>query len=153
MIQVVVRQRRVLLSPARLARTADRALTAVGRAGADVEVLMVDDAQMRRLNRIWRGSGRRTDVLAFPLEIPEARGRLLGQVVVSAETAARQARELGVPVAIELDLLVTHGILHLAGYDDHNPKKARLMHEREQAILSAGRRRPIPARLWQGLLP
>lgn len=153
MIEVVVRQRRVALSAARLARTADRALAAVGRAGADVEVLMVDDAQMRRLNRAWLGSGRRTDVLAFPLEIPAARGRLLGQVVVSAETAARQAREIGVPVAIELDLLVTHGILHLAGYDDHDPVKALRMHRREQAILSAGRRRPIPARLWQGLLP
>ena len=147
-----MRQRRVPLSATRLARTADRALVAVGRAGSDVEVLMVDDAQMRRLNRTWRGSSRRTDVLAFPLEIPEAQGRLLGQVVVSAETAARQARELGVPVAIELDLLVTHGILHLVGYDDHDPAQARRMHQREQTILSSGRRR-VPARLWQGLLP
>jgi probable rRNA maturation factor len=152
MTEVVVRQRRVPLSAARLARTANRALAAVGRADADVEVLMVDDAQMRRLNRTWRSSGRRTDVLAFPLEIPEARGRLLGQVVVSAETAARQAREIGVSVSIELDLLVTHGILHLVGYDDHDPVQARRMHKREQTILSAGRRRPIPARLWQGLL-
>jgi probable rRNA maturation factor len=149
---VVIRQRRVPVSAARLARSADRALSALGRPGADVELLIVGDAEMRRLNQAWRGVRRPTDVLAFPLETPEAGGRLLGQVVVSAETAARQARQVGVDVPIELDLLVTHGILHLVGYDDRDPAEARLMHERERDILSAGRRRP-PARLWQGLLP
>jgi hypothetical protein len=48
-------------------------------------------------------------------------------------------------------LLVTHGVLHLVGYDDRDPVEARLMHERERQILSAGRR-PPPARLWRGLL-
>ena len=60
-------------------------------------------------------------------------------------------RRLDVPLATELDLLVTHGVLHLIGYDDRDPIEARLMHEREREILSAGRRRP-PAGLWRGLL-
>jgi probable rRNA maturation factor len=149
---VVVRQRRVPVSPARLARAADRELAALGRAGADVEVLVVDDAEMRRLNQAWRGVRRRTDVLAFPLETPQAAGRLVGQVVISAETAARQARRVRVAVSIELDLLVTHGILHLVGYDDRDPVEAELMHQREREILTASRRR-VPARLWTGLLP
>jgi probable rRNA maturation factor len=149
---VVVRQRRVPVSPARLARAADRALAALGRAGADVEVLVVDDAEMRRLNQAWRGVRRRTDVLAFPLETPQAAGRLVGQVVISADTAARQARRVGVAVSIELDLLVTHGILHLVGYDDRDPVEAELMHQREREILTASRHR-VPARLWTGLLP
>ena len=149
---VVVRQRRVPVSAARLARSADRALAALGRPGADVEVLVVDDAGMRRLNRTWRGVGRRTDVLAFPLETPEAGGHLVGQVVVSAETGARQARQIGVALRMELDLLVTHGVLHLVGYDDRDPVEARLMHERERDILSAAHRR-VPAGLWKGLLP
>src|SRR5262249_44867972 len=74
-----------------------------------------------------------------------------GQIVISAETARRQARRLEVALASELDLLVTHGVLHLVGYDDRDPVEARLMHERERQILTAGRR-PPPARLWRGLL-
>lgn len=149
---VLDRQSRVPVDPRRLARAADRALAALGRPGADVEVLVVDDAEIRRLNARWRGVRRPTDVLAFPLEIAAAAGGLVGQIVISADTARRQARAVGVPAALELDLLVTHGVLHLAGYDDRDPVEARLMHQREREILSAGGRR-LPARLWHGLLP
>jgi probable rRNA maturation factor len=90
---------------------------------------------------------RRTDVLAFPLEAPDTPDRLLGQIVLSVDTARRQARRLGVPLALELDLLVTHGTLHLVGYDDRDPVEADLMHRRERDILS-----DAPARLWRGLL-
>jgi probable rRNA maturation factor len=144
------RQRRVRLSPSHLARAADRALAAVGRAGAAVDLLVVDDAEIRALNAAFRGVRRRTDVLAFPLESPGSAGGLVGQIVISAETAARQARRVGVPVATELALLVTHGVLHLVGYDDRDPVEARLMHERERDILAAGA--DVPARLWTGLL-
>ncbi len=141
------RQRRVPISARRLARTAGRALAAVGRPAGTVAVAIVDDAEIRRLNARHRGIGRRTDVLAFPLEAPDAPGQLVGQIVVSAETARRQARRLGVPLALELDLLVTHGTLHLVGYDDRDPVEADLMHRRERAILATA-----PARLWAGLL-
>jgi probable rRNA maturation factor len=145
------RQRRVAVSRDRLRRAAERALAAVGRAGGAVEVAVVDDREIRRLNAAWRGVPRRTDVLALPLETPEAAGDLVGQIVLSADTAARQARRLRVPVAAELDLLVTHGVLHLVGWDDRDSLEARLMHERERDILEAGGRR-VPARLWRGLL-
>jgi probable rRNA maturation factor len=147
---VLSRQRRVRISAERITRLADRTLAAVGRRGANAEVVFVDDNEIRRLNRAWRGVNRRTDVLAFPVDTPDI-GGLVGEVVISAETAARQARRLRVPVAAELDLLVTHGLLHLVGYDDRDPVEAALMHARERDILSAGRRRP-PARLWTGLL-
>ena len=148
---VMNRQARVAVSPARLARTAERALAALGRAAGDVDVLVVDDPAIKRLNRAHRGVDRRTDVLAFPLETPGTPSPLVGQIVISAETARRQARRLEVALATELDLLVTHGVLHLVGYDDRDPIEARLMHERERAILSTGRWQP-PARLWRGLL-
>ena len=148
---VTNRQDRVPVSPVRLARSVERALRAVGRGAGDVDVLVVDDAAIKCLNRLHRGVGRRTDVLAYPLETPGTPSPLVGQIVISAETARRQARRLDVPLATELDLLVTHGVLHLIGYDDRDPIEARLMHERERRILSAGRRRP-PARLWRGLL-
>ncbi|MBI1737334.1 MAG: rRNA maturation RNase YbeY [Candidatus Rokubacteria bacterium] len=168
---IVNRQRQVPLSPRRLARAAARALAAVGRPAGEVEIDVVDDREIRRLNARFRGIRRRTDVLAFPLEIegrpgfagaspsrergvkggPSSPPFLVGQVVISAETARRQARRIGVPLATELDLLATHGVLHLAGYDDRDPVEADLMHRRERQILSAGGRRP-PAALWRGLL-
>jgi probable rRNA maturation factor len=142
------RQRRVPVSPTRLARAVRRALDAVGRPAGDVELALVDDAEIRRLNAEFRGIRRRTDVLAFPLEAPDAPGQLVGQVVVSAESAARQARRLGVPLAAELDLLVTHATLHLIGYDDRDPIEADMMHRRERDILGPD----APVRLWHGLL-
>jgi len=140
------RQRRIPVSRARLARAVDRALSAIGRPAGVVEVAVVDDDEIRRLNAAHRGISRRTDVLAFPLEAPEA-GPLIGQLVISADAAARQARRLRVPLALELDLLATHGTLHLAGYDDRDPVEADLMHRRERDILGT-----TPDRLWHGLL-
>lgn len=142
------RQRRVVLDLPRMARAARRALTALGRPAGEVEITVVDDAQIRELNGRYRGIARRTDVLAFPLEAPETARPLVGQIVISADAARRQARRLGVPLAVELDLLVTHGTLHLVGYDDRDPVEADLMHRRERDIL-----RGAPARLWKGLLP
>ena len=141
------RQRRVLVSRARLARAVDRALAAVGRPAGMVEVMVVDDAEMRGLNAGWRGIRRRTDVLAFPLQTPGEPSPLVGQIVISADAAARQARRLGVPLAVELELLATHGTLHLVGWDDRDPVEADLMHRREREIL-----RDAPDRLWKGLL-
>jgi probable rRNA maturation factor len=140
------RQQLVRLSPGRVRRAAARALAAVGRLDQECHVTVVDDAEIRRLNARFRGVRRRTDVLAFPLDPP-----VLGEVIVSAETARRQAERLRVPVALELDLLVTHGVLHLVGYDDRDPLEARFMHEREREILTSGGR-PVPDRLWRGLL-
>ena len=145
-VSVVNRQRRVRVSSGRLRRAAARALVAVGRPGEEVHLSVVDDAEIRRLNARYRGVRRRTDVLAFPLDAP-----LVGEVIVSAETARRQADRLRVPLTLELDLLVTHGVLHLVGYDDRDPSEARLMHEREREILAGGRR-SVPDRLWAGLL-
>jgi len=141
------RQRRVLVSRARLARAVDRALAAVGRPAGMVEVMVVDDAEMRGLNADWRGIRRHTDVLAFPLETPGEPSPLVGQIVISADAAARQARRLGVPLAVELELLATHGTLHLVGWDDRDPLEADLMHRREREIL-----RDAPDRLWKDLL-
>ena len=134
-----------------LRRAGERALRAAGREGGVVEIALVDDAEIRRLNRAFRGVGRRTDVLAFPLEISQAYAGLVGQIVVSVDAARRQSRRLGVPFDLELQLLVTHGTLHLIGYDDRDPVEARLMHSRERDILTSAYAKP-PARLWKGLL-
>ena len=145
-VTVVDRQRRVRASG--LARAARRALASLGREADDVEVAVVGDDDIRRLNHAFRGIGRRTAVLAFPLAAPGEGSRLLGQVVISADTARRQARRMHVALALELELLVTHGVLHLAGWDDRDPVEASMMHEREREIIGPR----APARLWTGLL-
>lgn len=143
-------QRRVPISPRRIGRTARRALRDLGRSDALVNLTFVDDAFIRRLNRRFSGHDRPTDVLAFPLDVPGP-SRLWGEIVISAETAGRQARRLGIAVGLELDLLVVHGLLHLAGYDDREAGEARLMHQREREILEKTAP-PVPDRLWSGLL-
>lgn len=144
------RQRRVRVSTPRLRATAEAALRALGRADLHVDVTVVDDPAIRRLNARYLRRRTTTDVLAFDLEAPGP-SRLMGEVIVCADTARRQARRVGVSVALELDLLVVHGLLHLAGWDDHEPREARLMHEREREILAETGRR-APSRLWNGLL-
>jgi probable rRNA maturation factor len=144
-------QRRIRVSVPRVRATAERALAALGRSEAEVHVALVDDAGMRRLHGQYLGEPTPTDVMAFELAGPGP-VPLLGEVIVSAQTAARHARRLGVPVALELDLLVVHGLLHLMGYDDGEPSAARRMHEQARQILSAGRSRRMPPRLWTDLL-
>jgi len=145
------RQRRVAVSAARLRALARRALRDLGRPDRELSVVAVGDAEMRRLNARYHGRRRATDVLAF--DLGGSPTPLLGEVIISADTAARQARRAGVPVALEIDLLLVHGLLHLVGYDDHDPRDARRMHERAREILSRDGRGRIPARLWRGLLP
>ena len=130
---------------------AARALAVVGRPGAGVEIDVVDDREIRRVNHAYRGVRRRTDVLAFPLEVPGSASGLLGHIVISADSARRQARRVGVSLTDELALLVTHGVLHLVGWDDRDPVEADLMHRREREILKGSGRR-VPEKLWSGLI-
>ena len=116
----------------------------------EVDVLVTDDAEIRELNRLQRGVDSATDVLSFPaLELrpgvlpgPEdadpGTGLVpLGDMAVSLEHVAAQAKEYGHSNRRELAYLVVHSALHLLGYDhmDEGPEKAR-MREREEVILS-----------------
>ena len=150
-VRVQNSQRCVRVNLSRLRRLGQRALAALDRADREIHVSIVDDRSIRRLHARYLGSRRATDVISFNLEGPPS-SPLLGEIVISAETAARQSRRVGVSVALEIDLLLVHGLLHLAGWDDHSPEDARLMHERARAILASGARRPPPDRIWDGLL-
>lgn len=81
---------------------------------------MVDDEEMRHINREYRDVDASTDVLAFPMhegEFGDVAPELLGDVVISAPTAASMAGEHRCPLSSVLDLLLVHGVLHLGGYD------------------------------------
>lgn len=107
---------------------------------AELSIVLVDDKQIRRLNKQYRGTDRPTDVLAFgqlkdyAIDIP-GEPVILGDVVISVETAERQAAEMKHSLAEELDLLVIHGVLHLLGYSDETDAEAAQMRKRERAIL------------------
>jgi rRNA maturation RNase YbeY len=139
-ILVQNRQRR-RVDLARVRRTLRTARRALGVWDQELSVTLVDDRTIRALNARYRGVRRRTDVLAFPLTGPAA---VVGEAVISVETARRQARALGHSLGDELDLLCCHACLHLAGYDDREPLEARLMHAREMDLL--GRLHERPAR-------
>lgn len=101
-----------------LRRVLAGALARLEVAGSEVHVLIGGDQRIRELNRTWRGVDDATDVLSFPDgdPLPEG-GRLLGEVVISLDTARRQAEEGRRSELRELQELALHGLLHLLGYD------------------------------------
>ena len=98
----------------------------------------VDDATIRGLNVRYLGRDEATDVLAFPLDdATDAEDPLLGEIVVSVETAVREARARGLAVEAEIALYTIHGLLHLLGYDDQGPEDTQAMREAEQHAMTA----------------
>jgi len=112
-------------------------LTAAGESESELSVELVGDRRMRRLNRVYRGNDRTTDVLAFPMrESDNPWPALLGDVVIAVPTARRQAREAGRSLEEELAALLVHGVLHLCGYDhERSQNEAMRMRRRERAIM------------------
>ena len=108
---VILRSKVSGVSARALEQFAARAQRASGIRG-DVDVLITSSAHIRRLNRRFRNNNRPTDVLSFPSTNGTA-----GDIAISAEIAARNARRLGHSAIDEIQILILHGLLHLAGYD------------------------------------
>lgn len=125
------------------------ALLSLGWQRAEVSFLVTDDADIRELNREYRGKDAATDVLSFPLYAADPHHLLepqsvagqgtasLGDVVISLTRASEQAAEYDHPVRRELAFLAVHGLLHLLGYDHHDEEDRRAMRQREEKILSS----------------
>ncbi len=120
---------------ARLRRRGRSFLAALGRPEAELSVLLVGDRAIRALNRRWRKVDRATDVLSFPLAETPGAGPVLGDVVISIDTAVRRARAEGRGVAVELERYLAHGLLHLMGYDHEAPGEARRMARKEEDLV------------------
>jgi probable rRNA maturation factor len=116
-------------------RVARRAAREAGARSGTVSVALVDDARIVELNRAHRKRNRPTDVLAY--EGDEQDAGYLGDVVISVETAARQAEEAHRPVLHEVAWLAAHGMLHLLGYDDATAADRAAMIERQDRALAA----------------
>ena len=120
-----------------LKRSAGRFLATLGLQGVELSISLVTDRAIQRLNRTWRKKDKPTDVLSFPAgETPGGSGpRPLGDVVISLDTAVRQARERGLPLAAELERYLAHGLLHLLGHDHHRRAESRRMATMERKLL------------------
>ncbi|MFA5030216.1 MAG: rRNA maturation RNase YbeY [Patescibacteria group bacterium] len=122
--------RNVLHKAARLTRLSD----------VDIDVIVVGDARMKKLNTTYRGKRTPTDVLSFALRdgvrFPQAKKTRehLGDIFINYSDARRRARDVGVPVKDIFAFLAVHGFLHLAGFDHRTPREIRRMRLFEQTI-------------------
>ncbi|MEA3560395.1 MAG: rRNA maturation RNase YbeY [Candidatus Omnitrophota bacterium] len=109
-----------------------------GKTRAEVSVLLVDNATIKKLNRKYRGLNRTTDVLAFSQQeggYRQGNPDLLGDVVISIDKTLSQSRQYKQPFKKELCLYIIHGCLHLSGYDDIGRQRRSQMNKRQQEIL------------------
>jgi probable rRNA maturation factor len=129
----------------KIEKTARRLLAAIGEADASLSISFVGDAAIRRLNREHRGKDGATDVLSFPMyerkdlrrRRLEAGERLLGDIVISVDTAVRQGAAYDAMLAHEIERLLIHGVLHLIGHDHEQFAQRRRMEAEERRLAAA----------------
>ncbi len=139
-IAVSNRQKRVPIDAGKIRRAAKSILSALGFQGYELSIVIVDDREITRLNRQYFRRNRPTNVISFPMgaEDPASlHSGILGDVVISAETAERQAEEAGGTARDEVLFLLIHGVLHLAGYDHEGSRDERKkMEAKEKELFS-----------------
>ena len=125
-----------------LKRTVKLLLAALDEADSSISITLVNDAAIQEINREHRGKDKPTDVLSFPMfdgavEDPDIDERLLGDIVISLDTARRQAADYDAPLQRELYRLVIHGLLHVLGHDHMEPEERGRMESEERRLAAA----------------
>jgi len=121
-----------------LERTAEQALVLLSLGAVELSLVLCSDAFIRDLNRDYREKDTATDVLSFSQREGEGSDPddpILGDVIISVETASRQAEEQGHSLETELVVLMIHGLLHLLGHDHEETEEARRMASAEADLL------------------
>lgn len=121
-----------------LKKTAAALLRHAGRKQCELSILLVDDRRMTELNSSFRGKNKPTNVLSFPMAGDAAwpGPPLLGDIVISLDTAAREAEEAGTTLADRITVLLVHGLVHLLGHDhERGPEEAAAMAALEKDLL------------------
>jgi probable rRNA maturation factor len=143
------RQNRQPIPLKKIKQAAQVVLNALDCPEAELSIVIVDDAEIAELNQRYLQRSGPTNVLAFPMqegEFGEISPHLLGDVVISSDTAAREGREAGIPMVAHLIALLVHGILHLLGYDhETEPAQAREMDAKSRELLALLERRSLRA--------
>lgn len=137
---VEVRVERIRIATDATQNDAELLLNVLGHSEAELSIVLCDDPFIRKLNRQYRQKDQPTDVLSFAMQEGQNQGMqeaILGDIIISLDTARRQAAEQGHPIATELRILLVHGLLHLLGYDHIQPGPAAEMRAKEQELLAA----------------
>lgn len=118
---------------------AEKMLRHLGLAEVELSIALVDDATIHELNRDYRKKDKPTDVLAFPLSepVPAKPTGMLGDVILSIDTARKQAKKHRRPLLGELTMLLAHGLLHLLGHDHQTDAEEREMTARTRELEAA----------------
>ncbi|MCU0676664.1 MAG: rRNA maturation RNase YbeY [Myxococcota bacterium] len=135
------------IRPAVVRERAEKMLAALKLESAELSILLCDDPTIHALNRDFRHKDKPTDVLAFAMREGEGgdlAGGILGDVVVSLDTARRQAAERGHAIASEITFLLAHGLLHLVGYDHRNDAEERVMNAETSKLVDVALGRTPP---------
>jgi probable rRNA maturation factor len=133
------RQSRQKISPKKIKQTVQVILNALDCPDGEISILLVDDPQIATLNQQYLNRQGPTNVIAFAMregEFSHLTPHLLGDVVISMDTAAKEAENAGLSTADRFDELLIHGILHLFGYDHEiDEAEARRMEEKSRQLL------------------
>lgn len=120
--------------------TAKRILNALGYPKGQLSILIVDDEQIAQLNMSYLNHTGPTNVISFPMQegpFTEVSPDLLGDVVISTDTAHREAEAAGMTMTARFNQLLIHGILHLVGYDHvHSAEEERIMDKKSDELLN-----------------
>jgi probable rRNA maturation factor len=122
----------------KIQRTAKAVLNALECPEGELSILIVDDAEIARINKTYLGRSGPTNVIAFPMtegQFGDINPNLLGDVVISLDTAAREARDGCVSLESRFDQLLIHGILHLFGFDHEQTEQDSEMTVKEEQLL------------------
>ena len=144
-VSISNRQKRVSIDAGKIRRAAKKTLSGLGFQGYELSIVIVDDREITQLNRQYFHRNRPTNVISFPMAAEDPvslHSKILGDVVISAETAKRQAEEAGGKAKDEILFLLIHGILHLAGYDHEGAADERKKMEAKEKELFSFLMRP-----------
>jgi probable rRNA maturation factor len=103
----------------------------------EISLTFVDVTEMEELHIRWMDEPGPTDVLSFPMDMPESKGEVvtLGDIVIAPAVAAKQAQDAGHSVEAEIYILATHGLLHILGYDHADPDEEKVMFALQEKIV------------------
>ena len=137
-IKIKDRQKKITINKKDIEQLASQILKIKGKRRAELSILFAGTNYIRSLNKKFRKVDTPTDVLAFSMR--EGKGtafkpEILGDVVICPEIAQKSAKVYKTSVKREIHLYLTHGILHLLGYDDSNPRNRFLMETEQKKIL------------------
>lgn len=137
-VDILDLQDKLKIDRTRIVRHAKFVLKAMGEDNAELSITFVDSEYIKRLNQRYRNVNAATDVLAFPMREKKGFSKeslILGDVVISTDAAKQESRRRRVLVQKELLLYLTHGILHLLGYNDETDLSRRKMQRKEQKLI------------------